>query len=221
MREVKDQFDVADKSISPYISVENDVKKVFLIESASSTEQSRNLSFKTDKFVVDIAYASPPLTFRGTSSTQIMPDPTGLSSRLELLFKYAREEYFEDGMESNFSKSLIKLMSRYEEQAIKVLAGLVHQKETSAEVSSEALRWIGHIYHPKTFQYRFWLLTEALTSTSARVRDGALLGLSFMDTTRSIPALHKAIDSEKIESLKNDMKALLLDLESRASAKAS
>lgn len=153
------------------------------------------------------------------SSTEDLPPAHLLSAKIAKVFSDAVESEFEDGMESDFSRALVALISEYGEQAIKELSGFIQSKSTSPEAAGEALRWIGRIYSPSTFQYRFWLLTNSLGSKSARVRDGALLGLAFLDSTKSIPYLARAIDIETSAGLKDDMQKLLQYLGSRRGGK--
>lgn len=155
------------------------------------------------------------------SSTQEHQPGKSLMMEMEQLFVQAEEEQFEDGMESAFSKRLLALIEKHGDLAVKVLSGLVHNKRTSSETASEALRWLGQMFHPASFKYRFWLLSNALTSSSLRVRDGALLGLSFMDTTKAIPVLEEAAVDEKCDELRDDIVALLDYLKARNSGTVS
>ena len=47
----------------------------------------------------------------------------------------------------------------------------------------------------------------------ARIRDGALLGLSFLDDAHAVSYLKRAIEREGIEELRGDMKQVLEQLE--------
>lgn len=138
-----------------------------------------------------------------------------LAAELESLFTDAKTEEFTDGTESNFSRNLISFIGKHQDIAIKLLSGSILSRRTNSEAAAEALRWIGYIYHPKTFRYRLWLLINSLNSSSLRVRDGALLGLAFMDTTKAIPALEKAARAETSELLKVDMIELVGYLKTR------
>lgn len=139
-----------------------------------------------------------------------------LSQKLERLFAEAKETEFLDGVESAFSKGLTALIIKNGEIAVKLLSGIVSSRQTNAEVASEALRWIGHLHHPKTFQYRLWLLCHTLlNSSSLRIRDGALLGLSFLDTTQALHTLETAASREHLLELQADIIELIGHLKQR------
>lgn len=130
------------------------------------------------------------------------------------LFEAAKEQNFEDGMESEFSKGLLDLVKGYGADAIEVLAPLIIDEKVNQEITSEALRWLGHIDHPPSHRHRLWLLERSLHCSSARVRDGATLGLAFLDDPHAITYLRQAIQQEKIAELRADMEQVLAQLES-------
>ncbi|MEK7400298.1 MAG: HEAT repeat domain-containing protein, partial [Candidatus Poribacteria bacterium] len=129
------------------------------------------------------------------------------------LFTIDREEIFEDGMESDFSKELFYAIQKYGDPVIEILAELMDYEGVNIEIASEAMRWLGHIDHPPTYNKRLWLLERSLQHDSARVRDGALLGLSSLDDPDAIPYLKEAIETEKCKELREDMERTLLELE--------
>jgi hypothetical protein len=153
------------------------------------------------------------------SSTLPVPDVESrlLNEYLHDLFLSALDEEFEDGVESKFSTGLVDFVRRYGEQAIKLLSGFIQNKTVNAESAAEALRWIGRMHDPITFRYRVWLLGLCLSARSLRVRDGAVLGLAFMDSTKTIPVLEAAVINEPSKELKQDMQHLLDHLRARKS----
>ena len=136
------------------------------------------------------------------------------NQKILALFEAAKEQNFEDGMESEFSKELIDLVKEYGVGAIEALAHLIIEEKVNPEVASEALRWLGHINHPASYRNRLWLLERGLRCSSARVRDGATLGLAFLDDLHAITYLRRAIQQEKIAELRADMEQVLAQLES-------
>ncbi len=145
-----------------------------------------------------------------SSSTENGLEPSILlTSKLAQLFDNAEDERFEDGMESEFSRNLNAIVAKHGEQALKALSGIIHSKSTCPETSGEALRWVGRVRDRRTFRYRFWLLTNGLRSASARVRDGALLGLAFMNSKMAIPHLIQAAEAETCADLRSDMLQLV------------
>jgi hypothetical protein len=59
-----------------------------------------------------------------------------------------------------------------------------------------------------------WLLERSLGSRSSRIRDGAVLGLAFLDDAAAIPYLRQVIDREPVKELRADMEQVLAQLES-------
>lgn len=147
------------------------------------------------------------------SSTLPEVYPTSIEQKFKKLFRAAREEVFEDGMVSNFSKGLVFLIERYSNVAIDILTRFITTETVNPEVASEALRWIGHIEHPASYHYRRWLLEQSLFRSSARVRDGALLGLALLDDPHAILYLKRAIRREIYPVLREDMENVLAQLE--------
>src|SRR5262249_31116079 len=116
-----------------------------------------------------------------------------LGETIKALFREAKEVAFEDGMETEFSKELIRLVKRHGKSAMEVVTALLVNDNFNAEVSSEALRWLGRMDHPSSYRDRLWLLERSLFSPSVLIRDGAALGLASLDDPHAIPYLRQAI----------------------------
>ena len=161
------------------------------------------------------SWTKDPQTGEGwESSTAWHPRPAELGEELQALFDAGKEEVFEDGMESEFSAGLVALISRYRNDALAELAYFIVYEKVNAEVASEALRWLGLINHPSSYQWRLWLLERSLRCSSARVRDGASLGIAFLGDSDAIPYIKHAIQQEPVKELREDMQQVLLQLES-------
>ena len=132
---------------------------------------------------------------------------------IEHLFESAKEEYFEDGMESDFSRELVSLIKKYENLAMSEIAYLITYGRVDNDVASEALRWLGHIDDPLTYGWRVWLLEKSLSSNSPIVRDSAALGLVSMRDAHAIQYIRKAIEQETITELRYDLQLALEELE--------
>jgi len=157
--------------------------------------------------------------FGVAGSSTLPPDqPDEISNEFEILFDKAKEEVFEDGMESEFSKNLVFLIKKYGNAAIVVLERLIGAEQVNTEVASEAMRWLGHLEHPITYRSRLHLLERSLHNLSTRVRDGAALGLASLDDPHAIPYLKWAIEREEYEELRHDLEQVLTQLESTYSA---
>jgi len=129
------------------------------------------------------------------------------------LFTAGEEEVFEDGMESEFSRSLTSVIKQYGNDVVAVISNLILKEEVSPEVASEALRWMGQMDDPKTHASRLDLLKQSLSCSSAWVRDGASIGLACLDDPSAIPCLKAAIEQEPYELLRRNMALAIEDLQ--------
>lgn len=162
-----------------------------------------------------------PIDEPTTDAEPLLVSETELSTALRSLFASARDEMFEDGMESGFARELQRLIRQGGNQVTAELYYLVtHEKVDSTSsppvnpaVAAEALRWLGLMHDPATYSYRLALLQRSLNSSAACVRDGELLGLSFMKDRKAIPHLGEAMAREKIPQLRRYMERVLSKLE--------
>lgn len=148
------------------------------------------------------------------TSTEPHETLDSLYSKLEAIFWAAKGEYFEDGLESEFTRQLNYIVKKYGNEAMEAITCLIVYEKVNLEVAGEALRWLGRIEHPESYEYRRWLLERSLGLNSTRVRDGAILGLSSMDDKHAIPYIKQAIEREQCAELKVDMEQVLEQLES-------
>ena len=131
----------------------------------------------------------------------------------QALFKAAKDQHFEDGIESVFSNELAAFVEKHGDAAIKALAHFITSETVNDEVASEALRWLGRMDHAPTYNVRLRLLERSLFCSSVRVRDGAALGLASMDDPHAITSLKQAIQKEKHNELHKDLQQVLTQLE--------
>jgi hypothetical protein len=132
---------------------------------------------------------------------------------VDAIFKAARQEDFEDGMESTFSRALVSTIRQYGNRAMPEISYLILYKGSNDAVSSEALRWIGRVKDAETYGWRLWLLEKSLFSVSVLVRDGAMLGIASVGDRHAMPYLKRAIEKEDCVELREDMKEILRELE--------
>ena len=150
---------------------------------------------------------------RPESSTAAKQTPEDIRDRVERSCQAAREEHFEDGMESQFSRELTNLINGRGDAAVEALAELIHSNSISEEVAAEALRWLGLMERGPAYSKRRWLLEDCLTNKSVKVRDGAVLGLAFLDDPHAIPYLKDAIRLETRDWIRRGMQQALAQLE--------
>jgi HEAT repeat protein len=138
---------------------------------------------------------------------------------VSVLFAAATDQYFEDGMESAFSRALIALIEEYGETALKAVTHLILSQIANEEVAAEALRRLGRMDHAPTYTARLWLLERSLFCFSPAVRDGAALGLAAMDDPQAITSLEQAIHGEKNAALREDLTQVLTQLRTSAACR--
>ena len=159
----------------------------------------------------------PPLNLvelaEATSTVRRAQSSSDIEDKIKALFEAAKEEIFEDGMESDFSKGLLRLVEQYGAEAIVALTRLIESENTNAEIAAETLRWVGRLDHPSSYETRLSLLERSLGDDSARVRDAASVALASMDDEHALPALRAAIAREKYAELREDMQQILAQLE--------
>ncbi len=152
---------------------------------------------------------SPAGLVRSASTSN---EPKSLVEEFRRLFAAAREEVFEDGMESVFSLKLTVLINEYKDQAVKLAAEYLDSDEVDEEVAAETLRQLGHSKNESTYMSRLDLLVRGLHHDSAMVRDGAILGLASMDDPSVISEVREAVKREQDPELREDMNDVLEQL---------
>lgn len=136
-----------------------------------------------------------------------------IEQEMSVLFRAAKEEFFEDGVESYFSKELGLLIRKYADIAVIALIPFVLAEQANEEIAHEALHALGRLEHPQTHLDRRALLERGLYCLSSWIRDGAALGLATLGDPHAIQYLKQAIDREKTEELRRDMETIFVELE--------
>ncbi len=157
--------------------------------------------------VVNLAELAATRTVREAQTPAVIED------KIRTLFNEAKEEIFEDGMESNFTTGLSTLVEQHGAEAITALIRLIEIENRNVEITAETLRWVGRIVHPLSYKSRLSLLERSLENDSARVRDAASLALATLDDEHALPALRAAIAREQYAELREDMQQILSQLE--------
>lgn len=123
-----------------------------------------------------------------------------LETKLRTIYRNGRHEFFEDGMESEFSIALTEILKTDGPEVLEILKTYLNDDNVSFEVFSEGLVWIGHFVqddneHLKDAS-RLFLEYCLLNTISQRVKDSAGLGLALIDDPKSIPTLQMAVNRE-------------------------
>lgn len=133
----------------------------------------------------------------------------GSYPQLYRLFHGSRSEVFEDGMDSDFSLELKRIIREHGDTAVHAARSIMSTKDADAELVAEAMRWLGLMRDSATHQSRRRVLEWALESRHTSVRDGAAIGIEAMDDPESMPRLRLAVRSEQADWLRSYMKDVL------------
>ena len=136
-----------------------------------------------------------------------------IEKAIKQTFELARDEVIEDGMESHFSKDLESYVRMWGSIATNIIGKLIMDEEVNFMIASEALRFIGDIEDPETYNDRLICLLRCLDSNYTIVRDGAALGLAAIDDPVVIPYIKNTIKKEKVVELREDLWQILDQLE--------
>ena len=134
----------------------------------------------------------------------------------------AGKEWFEDGVESEFSRALSALLHTYRDAAIAPIETFFASPSTNVEVAVEAARWLGRADHPASHHYRRTLLERVLSRAPAtRLRHGAASGLAAMDDPSSLPTVIEARDRESNQRLRRFLQLVVDQLERTRACRSS
>lgn len=137
-----------------------------------------------------------------------------ISAYVKRLFSMAENIEFEIGMTNEFSEALERAIEVIGVRILVEIEKIILNEETSLTVAAETMRYIGNIESHKYRAERRELLETCLSASRfIWVKDGAAVGLSYIDDPQSIPALKQAVQQEKHEELKEDMILVLKQLE--------
>ncbi len=137
-----------------------------------------------------------------------------LRAQIESAFRVASGEDFEDGMDNSFAQYVQTTVMRFGDIALSEIAHFALHEEADPEVAAEALRTLGDFEHKVTYAYRRWLLEKALTTCSSLiVRDGANVGLAYMNDPHAIPYIQMAFQEATSELFRQVLAQTLAQLE--------
>ena len=132
---------------------------------------------------------------------------------IKALFGDAEDETFADGMNSVFGQKLERIILHYGNASIGALEQALQSSRCNVEIVEEALRLVGNMMDAKTHDRRLEFLEHELKSVNIRIRNAASIGLEALDAVRVIPDIQKAINCEKNQMLKTNLKMVLKQLQ--------
>jgi len=139
-------------------------------------------------------------------------------SRAEEVFQVlsyqAREENFEDGHDSEFSRGLRMFLDVFGRYGLDVLEQYCLEESANTGVLEETFRQLGLIVDGPTLNRRFDLFVKGLNHPAASIRDSAAIGLAYLGDKRAPSLLRKAISREASNELREAFQQMLEELES-------
>lgn len=124
----------------------------------------------------------------------------------------------DDLLNNQFGKKLYKIINKYDALAIMVISSLLDSHRIKFLQAIQLLSYIGKLRHLPTYYHRTWLLVKNLDATSKYVRDGASLGLLYLENPSTINALKAAMEREPSKQLCANMNQVRLSLERKFNA---
>ncbi len=135
-----------------------------------------------------------------------------ITRTLNVLVEGARDEYFEDGVESNLSAGLRILFRNYAESFARILDERLKKSDIGPWILTAVLHTIGNIDDDATRDWRLATLVGHLKAPSPLIRDAAAVGLSYLDDKRAIPYLREAIARETNKDFQEDLSSVVEQL---------
>ena len=150
------------------------------------------------------------------SVNQSIPElhsPELLEDHLDRLYSVARDELFEVGRRSQFSKGLQQLCAYDPVTVMQSVKVRLADDRISVEVLAETLRWAADQEAITIRDTVIAFLSMGLWHTSSLVRDTAALSLAYLDEKAALAPLQRALEREEVPELRDDLAALMRSLE--------
>lgn len=147
-----------------------------------------------------------------SSTGDVEVDPV-LLKKIRDLFEQGASEFFYDGVHSNFSRTLLRMLAEHGQAAFRAVADYLFSGNPKPDVVSEALRWLADFNDASTLSQRWAILQHTLKDRSPRVRDGAILGFAALDDPRARPLLLEARNLEQLGELRSLIDQVVAQLE--------
>lgn len=108
---------------------------------------------------------------------------------------------FETGEELELESEFKRLTKIYGSQVIDFIENIIDSNQVNTTITGEFLRQIGSIENNDFLESQLRILKKFLSHKSPRVRDGAIMGLSYLKSDQVIPILDSAILTESDQFL--------------------
>lgn len=147
-----------------------------------------------------------------TSETKNSVKEEIFKEKFNNLLILALDTIFEDGIENDFSRKIFQFIKYIGIEFIFIINDYLSQKNKNINISYEILKIIGRSEDKQTKGIRRWLLEKNLNQKDYLIKDGAIIGLSYIDDPKSIPIIKNQISHEHNPAIIEDLKDLLEQL---------
>lgn len=171
----------------------------------NTTSQEINLSTSSEESVEHSVSSSQEVILSGDFERE---KAAHLGRALRQAIGEAREEYFENGLESRYS-SFIKSLLNAHHSSILPLIYSIFQMEDLEEIKFQTLRILGRNDDKETHTERRSFMESMLSSRDSYLRAGAVEALALMEDPASRPALENALLKETSRIIVADIEQLL------------
>lgn len=137
-----------------------------------------------------------------------------LIRKLVDIFRGFQGTQFFNGRDSIFSLIMDRQIFVFADSLANALEKAILSDETPKNVAYEALRWLGYTNHPPTYINRIKVLLKFLQKEDPRIRDSALVGLSYFEDKSIIPNLEAALTGESVDEIRAFIEDMIFDLKS-------
>lgn len=167
----------------------------------------------TDADQVVFGYVAESADTHPLGPPQIIPAFGPFEQAVRTLLIFSNYEAFDTQTSYDLTHAFAELINRNGRPIIRALRVLINHQELNNRLICEALVSVGRLQNSDTESDRFELLIGLLDHHAPIVRDGAIMGLSFMDNKKAIPYLRKSLTKETVRTLRENIEVAIRDLE--------
>lgn len=180
---------------------------VYAIQEGPISPSSTTVKGISFTFGMGPEIATQTTTVRDLNPELALTDRIGKT--LNELLIIAKDEWFQDGMDSNLGLGVTTLLTKYPNETLTALAKAIEINKPGDIILAELLHVIGHADQAKTVHTRLFLLIDYLSHESPLIRDAAAVALAYLDDKQAIPYLHRAIERETNKALRQDLQGVV------------
>lgn len=166
-------------------------------------------ALSTGSPIYEIIAASRRTEEDAESSTRLPECDPALFREVEDLFENGADEFFQDGITSNFSRSLLRLVGIHGRAAVAAVSRYLISTRGRPSVASEALRSLAEYQDPRLLDQTWELLRQSVWHPSPIVRDGAIMGFASIDDPAAALVLLNALRTEPVAELRKLMQLVI------------